>query len=243
VVQQLAEVMPARERLTDPSNSGPRVSRKLWGASLLSSVALVLCWKVYWTPTLEDYSWSNGEARFDLLVACVFGVVLVWWLGASRHWFQRTAGWHMVVPLVVCLLALASVTVVPGPRFDFGKRWDFTTNLQRREDVIALVQSGTLRPPGTAPGLVSLQLPPADVDLSLSGAVAVQADQQQTTVVFPVVTGSLFCTESGGWAYRSDGTPPSPAQFAVTLKARLNEVTAVQPDWYWVTYTGECMAI
>jgi hypothetical protein len=126
------------------------------------------------------------------------------------------------LPLAINLGTLIIVQLVPFA--DLGEAWRFRSRISQYQDVVQMIESGTLLP--GASGVATL--PEAYRHLSAdNGRIWVETDGTVTAVFF--FTKQISPGNFSGYLYRSDNNPPQQGDFL----GRWRYVLQQQAHWYF----------
>jgi hypothetical protein len=126
------------------------------------------------------------------------------------------------LPLVINIGTLIIVQLVPFA--DLGQAWRFRWRSSQYQDVVQMIESGTLLPGES--GVVTL--PEAYRHLSgVNGRIWVETDEDVTAVFF--LTEQSAPGSFSGYLYRSDNNPPQQGNFLGSWRY----VAQQQAHWYF----------
>lgn len=207
--------------------SDPRL--RVWSpvlcASLVVSMTLLAATVFFWelmdsgirflVPTLAAGAWL------------AYPVVGLWSAYHAIKW-TRSTGPQALVPLGMNLLVLGIVLIVPFT--DIMLELDFRSNLQKRMEVVGMVECGALASLDRR-GTQLVALPPGYREVSRGGGeILVERNGGRTVVFFYTYRGVLG--RRSGFMYRSDDTDPGVEAFG----DRLIQVIRKEPHWHFTAF-------
>ena len=177
------------------NHTAPHSNSSCLTLSILASVALVALAATQWW--LVEPLTPFGLAFVWLMTVGAIAVAAIW--SARRFRFRD---WRTGVPLLICLLATLAWWFTPFTRFWVAANWK--THRQAREQVVAKVLDGSIRPnKPCCPGLIALG--PEIATVSAGGnEIAVEEHAGRKYVFFYTFrgildrySGSLFVSSGG----------------------------------------------
>jgi hypothetical protein len=193
-------------------------------AAVLASVMLALF--ATWMLTADDPDFLRGML-LGFAALFIFGVTAVW---AAVYFLLNIRAWRRSArPLMICALALIIVVTIPSILW-LGIKYDFDSNREARERVVARVKAGQLG--YDAKRRVRIPLNPSEKSLSQGGEIDVEK-RANGIYVFFFISDKNQRNRSGFLSVPANGRPFDYSN----LSDRETEYTEMAEGWFYAKET------
>ncbi|MEG0775450.1 hypothetical protein [Clostridium sp.] len=190
--------------------------------SIAASVLLIL---------INIFRWHLIEVFSVFLLPFLEGPIILLFLGSmisSVVYFIRNGRkekLRAIVPLTICIITILIVWFVPFTKINLAL--DFSKNLEQREKVVSMIQTGELMP-NVSHNQSLIALPKEYAHLSKGGGeVVVEREGDNLRVLFFTFRGVL--DSFSGFVYISDDTKLQEGNFNTGFL----QIEKKKEHWYW----------